>query len=271
MTLRPTRFIAIDWSGAALPAGQRKHIVAADWRAGNITVTSGRTREETIAWLIEQARLTPNLAVGLDFAFSYPAWFVTQQGAATIEDFWRIVAERGEHWLADCTEPFWGRPGRRCPAQHRAPHWHGFRRADQLSSGKQPSSPFQIGGAGAVGTGSLRGIPCLLTLREARFSIWPFHKPAFPMAMEIYPRSFTGPVVKSSREAREAYLHAHIAPGTYPQAAIDSEDAFDAFISAIGMQKQAQQIARVKKAVDETALLEGEIFPGTPITNPLSP
>ena len=37
----------------------------------------------------------------------------------------------------------------------------------------RPKSTFQIGGAGAVGTGSLRGMPHLLTLREAGCAVWP--------------------------------------------------------------------------------------------------
>src|SRR6202012_1913196 len=35
-------------------------------------------------------------------------------------------------------------------------------------------SPFQIGGSGSVGTGSLRAMPALLRLREAGFRVWPF-------------------------------------------------------------------------------------------------
>src|ERR1035438_6219537 len=44
--------------------------------------------------------------------------------------------------------------------------------------GIAPKSPFQIGGAGAVGTGTLRGIPELERLHEAGFRVWPFEEPA---------------------------------------------------------------------------------------------
>ena len=272
MDAHPERFIAVDWSGSASPAAQRKHIVAADCHAGRITLTHNRTRAETITWLIEQAALTPSLVVGLDFAFSYPAWFVQQQGAAAIEDFWRIVAAHGETWLATCSDPFWGRPATRCPSNHRAPDWLGYRGAERLGDrGRQPSSPFQIGGAGAVGTGSLRGIPWLLTLREAGFAVWPFHASAFPMVMEIYPRTFTGPVHKSSREAREAYVQINLAKEELSAAALEmaigSEDAFDALCSAIGMARQHEAFSQLRQTTGKVTLLEGAIFPGVPLAH----
>lgn len=40
--------------------------------------------------------------------------------------------------------------------------------------GIRPTSGFQIGGAGAVGTGAVRGMPMLARLRAAGFAIWPF-------------------------------------------------------------------------------------------------
>ena len=43
--------------------------------------------------------------------------------------------------------------------------------------GIAPKSVFQIGGAGSVGTASLRGMPVLQRLREAGFAVWPFDRP----------------------------------------------------------------------------------------------
>ena len=57
---------------------------------------------------------------------------------------------------------------------------------------------FQIGGAGAVGTGSIRGMPHLLTLADSGFTIWPFVSGGLPTVVEIYPRALTGPVNKGS-------------------------------------------------------------------------
>ena len=279
-----TRYIAIDWSGSASVAVQKRSIVAADWQDGVVSISSGRTRYETTVWLIEQARQSPRMVVGLDFAFSFPAWFVRQEAGsagATIEDFWRMVADRGESWLnrdgqAPGASPFWGRRlpaggGTPCPEGHREPGWLGYRQADRSSRpGIQPKSPFQIGGAGAVGTGSIRGIPELYSLRKAGFSIWPFHAPALPIVMEIYPRSFTGPVNKSDRDARTALLQ-QLQPcpdaGLQLQAA-ESEDAFDAYCSVLGMAQQAEDIRQLRQAKDEITLLEGSIFPGRPILQP---
>lgn len=266
----------MDWSGSASAAVQRTSIVAADWQAGSIQITSGRSRSETIDWLIDQARETPDLVVGLDFAFSFPAWFVRQHVVShpfSIESFWQVAAERGEDWLSRCSSPFWGKRlasggGEPRPQDHRGPSWLGYRQADRRNAaGIQPKSPFQIGGAGAVGTGSIRGIPGLLTLREAGFSVWPFHAPLRPVVMEIYPRSFTGPVNKSSREAREAYLQrldTTLGPEILRSAAM-TEDAFDALCSVIGMVRQAEEIAQLLQSSDEITLTEGSIFPGRPI------
>ena len=275
------RYIAVDWSGSASIAAQKRTIVAAEWQAGAIEISRDRTREDTIEWLIEQAGATPELVVGLDFAFSFPAWFVRQQTASEspgIEAFWQIVGERGEEWLRGCAPPFWGRRrltggGHPCPPEHRAPGWLGYREAERpIKAGVQPKSPFQIGGAGAVGTGSIRGIPGLLALRRAGFSVWPFHAPALPMVMEIYPRSFTGPVNKSSREARADFLRKLEYPFDQEglRLSAESEDAFDAVCSAIGLAQQAKAIEKLRQATDATTLLEGTIFPGLPIAPALA-
>src|SRR5580658_616882 len=96
--------------------------------------------------------------------------------------------------------------------------------------GITPKSPFQIGGSGSVGTGSLRAMPFLLRLREAGFRVWPFEDAALetkdrsrspagmttrkattsarPLVVEMYTRLMTGAVAKSNAEARRAYLKA---------------------------------------------------------------
>ena len=64
--------------------------------------------------------------------------------------------------------------------------------------GITPKSPFQIGGSGSVGTGSLRAMPFLLRLREAGFRVWPFEDAALdakrpqPLLVEMYTRLLTG-------------------------------------------------------------------------------
>ena len=254
------RIIAVDWSGAKARPGSR--IWLAEARDGVLSrLESGRDRGEVVDHLVELARHDPDLVVGLDFAFAFPAWFTRDvAGAEGIEALWRHVADEGERWLTDCPPPFWGRPGRRKPElpEH-------FRRTERVAAepvGSQPKSVFQIGGAGAVGTGSIRGMPHLLTLRAAGFFIWPFHGAALPLVLEIYPRLLTGPVTKSDPEARRTYLR-----GAFPEilprleaVAAASEDAFDAAVSAVVMARHEDALKALRPASDPTERLEGRIW-----------
>jgi hypothetical protein len=204
------RVAAVDWSGDQSAGGQKRKIWAGVWTVdpthgdkaavngapGVVELETGRTREELVAWLIELARETPRMVVGVDFCFSYPAWFVAEHGARTAVEFWKIVMERGEAWLGrECEDArFWGRTGTgrdgKVPGEFAgAGRERMFRLADLACKvrgkildpveaakvkGIAPKSPFQIGGAGAVGTGTLRGIPMLERLREGGFRVWPF-------------------------------------------------------------------------------------------------
>jgi hypothetical protein len=163
--------VAVDWSGAAQGAATRiwlAHVVDGEL----VTLRNGRTRQQVVDDLVElRAHCPAGLVVGLDFSFSFPAWFVRARRCTTVDDMWRTATREGEDWLAECAPPFWGRPGRPRP-----PLDEHLRRAEKAISvgGISPKSVFQIGGAGAVGTGSIRGMPYLRQLRESGFSIWPF-------------------------------------------------------------------------------------------------
>ena len=167
----------------------------------------------------------------------------------------------GERWLRCCSIPFWGRPGTKRPTDGQ-----GFRKTELAfacnGSGTRPKSVFQIGGAGAVGTGSIRGMPILKTLRGAGFSIWPFNPPGWPIVVEIYPRALTGPVNKSSRDARRQYLRAQFPELSKPfvTTASSSEDAFDAAVSALVMEKRIDDLANLSQSTDPCELLEGKIW-----------
>jgi len=254
--------VAIDWSGSATVAGQRRHIVVASSKRGEVTLQSGFTREEVAELLIAEAGKNPRLVVGLDFAFAFPAWWVRAQGCADVFSLWALTAREGEQWLRECRGPFWGRPGRGRPRDHEAPSWLGFRRAD-LDCPIRPKSPFQIGGAGAVGTGSIRGMPMLARLHQRGFHIWPFAAPALPLVLEIYPRLFTGAVVKSDVQARTTYLRrprfAGLPQGVLATAAA-SEDAFDALCSVLGMVDHAQRLQDLAIGACADQLLEGAIW-----------
>lgn len=295
------RVVAVDWSGDRSAAGQRKKIWAGVWTAGSsgpvaggtVRLESGRTRAELAEWLIEMARETPRMVVGIDCCFSLPEWFLEEHGCATVFAFWRSVAEgKGEEWLhRECADGrFWGvtgpaRSGKR-PAEFsgegarrmmRTTDWENkiavsgedIRAASMR--GITAKSPFQIGGSGSVGTGSLRAMPVLERLREAGFRVWPFDDAALvapmpkPLVIEMYTRLLTGPVAKRSEDARRSYLtekrgadelYAEI-PQNALASAYDSEDAFDALVCCIEMVRWRGEFAALRATADPTLRLEG--------------
>jgi hypothetical protein len=262
-----TRVIAVDWSGAVRCA--HKKIWLAEVRAGKLRrLEPDRSRREVVDHLIEEAKEDRELVVGLDFVFSLPEWFLKERHIAGHRELWERVTREGKQWLATCEDPFWGRKGKRCPP--RSDERDRYRLTDgQIAkrTGFQPKSVFQIGGAGAVGTSSLRGMPHLLRLADSGFSIWPFDEPQLPMVIEIYPRLFTGPVVKSRPEARRAYLELNFPrlEEMHRKEAVESDDAFDALVSAFGMDRHLHQLENLQRPDDPRLLREGAIWRPDPI------
>ncbi|MFN8027734.1 MAG: hypothetical protein U0W40_15655 [Acidimicrobiia bacterium] len=117
-----------------------------------------------------------------------------------------------------------------------------------------PKSTFQIGGAGAVGTGSVRGWPHLTRLRKEGYAVWPFDAPASPrVVVEVWPRLCTGPVVKSDPLARVAYLREHLGHvrGDERDLMCASEDAFDAACTALVMAEHAASFTHLGLPADD--------------------
>jgi len=290
------RVVGIDWSGRVDAAGQRRHIWAGIWTKdsnGKVSVRleAGRTRAEVAEWLIEMARETPRMVVGFDFCFSFPAWFVRDEhGVRSAPEFWRRVVEGGhaERWLIRGAEDrrFWGKPHKR-PAEFSGEHLHRMLRGTDIDckiaalipegerqarvKGITPKSVFQVGGAGSVGTASLRGFAVLLRLREAGFRVWPFDAPALagasprPLVVEMYTRLNTGAVKKSNAGARAAYLlkkrredvaYAALSRGVM-QKARAGEDAFDALVSTMVMAERRETFAWLPMPRDPLHGIEG--------------
>jgi hypothetical protein len=218
-----------------------------------VSLETGLTRDATCEWLITQAESSPELVVGLDFAFSLPAWFLREHDLRAAPQLWDLAAEKGEDWLRECEPPFWGRTGKRRPPGEDARHL----RATDVEAGAR--SVFQVNGGGAVGTGTIRGLPVLKRLRDASFSIWPFDQPGWPRVVEIYPRLLTGPVTKSRATERRSWLdrEASIGDDLREQAA-SSEDAFDAAASALRMSEHADELAVLAR--EPGRALEGRIW-----------
>ncbi len=234
------RCVAVDWSGRLTGAEETIWIAAAE--AGRLTfLESGRRREEVIEWVIE--RRDEIVAVGFDFAFSFPAWFCNERGWRSAREVWTAMSGTGDALLSAEADPFWGRTQPRPEPNETRPAL----RATEAQPDRPGKSVFQIGGAGAVGTGSIRGMPLLAKLADAGFSVWPFNGPTAPPAVvEIYPRRLYPPgspagmrLVKSRWSSRNAHLRhwfpAH--PEPLRERAAGSEDAFDAAVSALVMSR----------------------------------
>jgi hypothetical protein len=251
-----TRVIAVDWSGRA--KGGTEAIWLAEVAEGKLVeLRCGATPHELISELCLRA-LRERLIVGLDFAFSFPRWWCEEQSWNTPREVWEGVARSGETWLRACGHPFWGRSGRQNPH----PVEKLFRRTDREDAAGAAKSVFQIGGAGAVGTASIRGMPHLLTLADAGFSIWPFADASRRTVLEIYPRALTaGSVRKSSWRCRHNYVFKHLAdqPDTLLERAAGSEDAFDAAVSALAMNAHVDQLVRLVQ-LGEPYRIEGRIW-----------
>jgi predicted nuclease with RNAse H fold len=224
--------VAVDWSAAR---HEQRHLWVAEFAAAGDRVDrlAPATRSGAADRLITLAGADPALVVGLDFGFSLPAWWLDRCGIAGPGELWSDTG-RLESWLRDCPSPFWGRPGRPRPAlDDETAHW----RRVERSMTPRPRSVFQIGGAGAVGTASLRGMPVLRRLRAAGFSVWPFDPWVLPVVAEVWPRLAIGRTVKSRADQRAAWLQARAGriPAVHMAAAVGSDDAFDAVAAALAL------------------------------------
>ena len=251
-----TQVVAIDWSGRDKGASE------AIWLAlvidGQLThLENGRDRKGVIADAIALARQDRRTVIGLDFAFGFPAWYASREGWTSGRAIWDAMRDRADLLLKTCEPPFWGRPGTKAQ-QLGDPYRH-----SEMALGATPKSVFQIGGAGAVGTGSLRGMKHLAELSDAGFAVWPFDDPGWPLAVEIYPRLFTPGVVKGRHRTRRDYLARRFAdqPEALRERAAGSEDAFDAAVSALAMAEHLGELARLPRLdAKDPARIEGAIW-----------
>lgn len=259
------RVIAIDWSGAKARNG-RGGIALAEISDGRLLrLDAGLDRTEAVDALL-QCDPEGGVLVGMDFAFSLPNWYLRERGYRSTVDFWRDLSGEGdagaEAILSRCEPPFWGRPGKLRP--------HGPEIDCRKTTLKHRAKPvFQIGGAGSVGTGSLRGMPHLLRLREGGWSVFPFDDPGERTVVEIYTSvlyRYAGiPAVrKSSADSRRqalAEIHGCVVPKAARLEAARNEHAFDALTAAIGLWNWTRSDAFGFPVPDATDRLEGMIFP----------
>ena len=152
--------------------------------------------------------------------------------------------------LDTCEPPFWGREETK---SQKLGHAH---RQTELDVEGRPKSVFQIGGAGAVGTGSLHGMRHLARLAEVGFAIWPFDQPDWPLVVEIYPRLFTPKGLVKSRHLKR---RAHLTQAFPEQNPVLLE--FDATISALAMAQHLDELENLQLfSTGSPQLIEGCIW-----------
>jgi hypothetical protein len=263
--MKQPRLMAVDWSGRS-GTDQRRALWLAEAVDGQLVrLEGGRTRAELVELLIAEADRDPELIVGFDFAFSLPGWYLQERQLAP-RQLWALLADQAltpgmrqlglARWMNSPEVPFWTTS----EARARLRPEQMFRRTerDVRMAGSQPKSVFQLVGAGQVGRGSLYGMQALHRLTAAGFRIWPFDRPALPLAVEIFPRVLTGPVRKSSASERERYLAALPMPTELRRRGVASEDAFDAAVSVLVM---ATRMDELRSLLDASGYeLEGKIW-----------
>ena len=100
-------------------------------------------------------------------------------------------------------------------------------------------------------------------LADAGFAVWPFEPAGAATIIEIYPRLFTGKVVKSSVRACLQHLNAQYAkdelPDLFRGMAAATEDAFDAAVSVLEMARARDTLGRLPNG-DDVDRIEGRIW-----------
>ena len=258
--------IAVDWSGSD-EEGQLAHIwLAIAEASGLVRLMNGLTRDEAVSMLVGEIKLGDPVVIGLDFAFSFPERYLVREGIQNARGLWDRAEQQGEEWLNGQTWPFWGRKGPYRKRPQDLVETMQFRETDRAHGAQ---SVFKIYTAGAVGTGTVRGLPLLARLKDAGAAIWPFDppNPGGATVVEIYPRVFYGHGVTNNarvngRDSRRAYLGAEY-PGLerhWRDVMVGSGDAFDAGVSALVMSANAGNLRTLAPAHQRPQSVEGQIW-----------
>ena len=148
-----------------------------------------------------------------------------------------------------------------------------FRRTEIESKAPRatPMSTFRLFGPGTVGAQSLRGHPCLLALRDAGFSIWPFDPAGDQLVVEVFPRLLVRRLSHGMEKLNGDRLRTEFIDAAPAGLADDgnadadvlrtNQDAFDAAVSAWALWLGREGLnVLVAEEPDETYRLEGRIW-----------
>jgi hypothetical protein len=226
-------YLLVDWSASNSPAEGANSIWYCLFEPGRRELLRNvRTRhlafQEIRSHLVNLVESRLRVLVGFDFPYGYPVGTTRRLGFMEGEP-WRLIWDELRELVEDQPDnrnnrfevaaelngamttspaPFWGCPPHEAGSflQARKPKpWPleipEFRAAERAVAG--PKSPWQLLGAGAVGSQALVGIPWLAALRDdealsAVSSVWPFETgtgplswpppgQAFVLHAEIYP------------------------------------------------------------------------------------
>ncbi len=232
-----------------------------------VALETGRDRAQTSARLAELVFEEPDTAIGLDFCFSAPAWFLEAHGMRSAGELWRWAArqaERNPRFVRELPEPFWGPSVRARPAAAGVP----LRRTERQLGvpGAHPSSFFKVSGPGSVGAQALLGMPELLTLCDCGIAVWPFDVPRLPVAVEVFPRALAHLLApdaarRTGADARAVVVARHAdAFGDLAGVAEGNQDAFDAAVSALALDGARDLIGQLARTRADQDLREGAIL-----------
>ena len=241
----------MNWSGQADIAGQRRAIWTATARDGALTsLATGRDRREAVGAVLDALAAEPATIVGLDFAFSWPRWYLDARGLGEAEGAWEQAATLAPLASRDLPRPFWGagiRPLREAGLDAREAYRVTEQAADAASAGArvEPSTRAATGPSASSRSAGCRS--CAICWR-AGAAVWPFDAPAgtAPVVAEIFPRMIARGLAPPSA-GRGAAFRARVV-GALPEAALGrvagardrtlaSQDAFDAAVSAIALSR----------------------------------
>lgn len=269
------RTIAVDWSGAVANDGAKGIAIAVAEEGVLTDIIPGpshatpKGRKEAIEYLLNQrAECGEELIVGLDFAFSLPAWYLKEKGFRDAPALWEHAHSQGEGWWeaegSRTTTPFWradkaGKPDFEGKAELRSTEQDP---AIKKLAGSSPRSAFQLSGAGSVGSSTVRGLPRLHELREAGFNIWPWDAPKAPLVLEVWPRIAVGGSTKSSPTERVKVIKKlvdskRLSTDVAMYACAD-DNAFDAVLTALWLACHSEEI--LATTTDEGPSREGSDF-----------
>jgi hypothetical protein len=272
--VKPTRVIAVDWSGAR--TGAERKLWLAELSDGCVQrLEDGRSRaamtEELVRVATHAARAGERVVIGLDFSFGFPAWYLQARGWTRGHEAWGAFTEPVvDALLVEPAFPFWGRGALRTrPAALReGSDTPPLRETERRLAGRaRPFSVFQLVGAGAVGTASLRGMATLHALSLAGARVWPFDEDgggAGAVVAEVWPRLAAPTVNKSSVDERVAHVQAltgvvHGVDACIPPVRA-SDDAFDALVAAVALWQARDALARMPSDSGARERLEGRIW-----------